>query len=339
MSAVTASAGSARSSGQVHDLEYLAACLVIENVHSSSGECGVGPGRQHREVRRHVLAWRHPARLIGSLGAAAVEAAGNRAHELTLISQQPQARASPGSRCARLALCPRFLPRQKSAAGGSGAGLRLASGPGRWVLLATVLGSAMASIDATVVGIALPAIGRDFGASLAALQWVVTAYTLTLAGLLLFAGALGDRYGRRRVFLIGVIWFALASALCGLAVDSPMLIAARALQGVGAALLTPGSLAIIEASFHPDDRGKAIGAWSGFAGVGTAHRAVHRRLADPGGLMAADLRDQPADRRARDRGGAGGTSRSRATRTHAAGLDVAGGALVTARPRRASPTG
>jgi EmrB/QacA subfamily drug resistance transporter len=144
------------------------------------------------------------------------------------------------------------------------------SRPGRWVLFATVLGSAMASIDATVVGIALPAIGKDFHANLAALQWVVTAYTLTLAGLLLFAGALGDRYGRKRVFVVGVIWFALASLLCGLALNSAMLIAARALQGVGAALLTPGSLAIIQASFVPADRGKAIGAWSGFAGVGSA---------------------------------------------------------------------
>ena len=151
-----------------------------------------------------------------------------------------------------------------------GTGLRYSSARGRWVLLATVLGSAMASIDATVVGIALPVIGRDFNTSLSSLQWVVTAYTLTLAGLLLFAGALGDKYGRLRVFLIGVIWFALASALCGVAPDAPFLIAARALQGVGAALLTPGSLAIIQASFRPDDRGKAIGAWSGLSGVGAA---------------------------------------------------------------------
>ena len=150
------------------------------------------------------------------------------------------------------------------------AGLRYASGPGRWVLLATVLGSTMASIDATVVGIALPAIGHDFHSSLATLQWVVTAYTLTLAGLLLFAGALGDKYGRKRIFVIGVVWFAVASALCGIAPDAPFLIGARAVQGVGAALLTPGSLAIIEASFRPDDRGKAIGAWSGFGGVGAA---------------------------------------------------------------------
>src|SRR5438067_3525691 len=98
-----------------------------------------------------------------------------------------------------------------------GSGLRYASGPGRWVLAATVLGSAVASIDATVVGIALPAIGRDFHTRLATLQWVVAAYTLTLAGLLLVAGALGDRYGRRTVFLTGVVWFALASLLCATA--------------------------------------------------------------------------------------------------------------------------
>jgi len=138
------------------------------------------------------------------------------------------------------------------------------------VLLATVLGSALASIDATVVGIALPAIGRDFHTGLAALQWVVTAYTLTLAGLLLFAGALGDKYGRKRIFLTGVVWFAVASLLCGVAPDAPFLIVARAVQGIGAALLTPGSLAIIEASFAPADRGKAIGAWSGLGGVGSA---------------------------------------------------------------------
>ena len=147
----------------------------------------------------------------------------------------------------------------------STAGLSYKSATGRWVLLATILGSSMASIDATVVGIALPAIGRDFHASLATLQWVVTAYTLTLAGLLLFAGALGDKYGRKKIFLIGVAWFAVASAICGLAPDAPILIVARAVQGVGAALLTPGSLAILEASFRPEDRSKAIGAWTGFA--------------------------------------------------------------------------
>jgi EmrB/QacA subfamily drug resistance transporter len=148
--------------------------------------------------------------------------------------------------------------------------LRYASGPGRWVLLATVLGSAIAAIDATVVGIALPAIGREFDTGMTTLQWVVTAYTLTLGGLLLVGGALGDRYGRRLVFQIGVVWFALASLLCAVAPNAGVLIAARALQGVGAALLTPGSLAILQASFAPEDRGKAIGAWSGLGGVATA---------------------------------------------------------------------
>src|ERR1700728_2084056 len=152
----------------------------------------------------------------------------------------------------------------------SAAGLSYKSSSGRWVLLATILGSSMAAIDATVVGIALPAIGLDFHASLATLQWVVTAYTLTLAGLLLFSGALGDRYGRKKIFLTGVAWFAVSSALCGLAPDAPVLIAARAVQGIGAALLTPGSLAILEASFRQEDRSKAIGAWTGFAGIGTA---------------------------------------------------------------------
>jgi EmrB/QacA subfamily drug resistance transporter len=128
----------------------------------------------------------------------------------------------------------------------------------------------MAFLDATVVNVALPTIGKDLHTSLAGLQWTVTAYTLTLAGLILLGGALGDRLGRRRVFVIGVIWFALASALCGLAPDIGVLIAARALQGIGGALLTPGSLAIIQATFAPDDRPKAIGAWSGLGGVAGA---------------------------------------------------------------------
>ena len=150
------------------------------------------------------------------------------------------------------------------------AGLRFASAQGRWVVAATVLGSGMAALDATVVGIALPAIGRDFHASVASIQWVVDAYTLTLAGLLLLGGTLGDSYGRRKVFQIGVVWFAVASLLCGLAPDAAVLIAARALQGVGGALLTPGSLAILQASFAEEDRSAAIGAWSGLGGVATA---------------------------------------------------------------------
>jgi EmrB/QacA subfamily drug resistance transporter len=148
--------------------------------------------------------------------------------------------------------------------------LRYGTPAGRWTLVATVLGSGMAGLDATVVGIALPAIGRDFDVDVAGLQWVVNAYTLTLAGLLLLGGTLGDRYGRRKVFVIGTVWFAVASLLCGIAPNTGMLIVARALQGVGGALLTPGSLAILQASFVEKDRSRAIGAWSGLGGVATA---------------------------------------------------------------------
>ena len=150
------------------------------------------------------------------------------------------------------------------------AGLRYTDRQGRWVVLATVLGSGMAALDATVVSIALPAIGKEFHAGLTGLQWVVTGYALTLSGLLLVGGALGDRFGRRRVYLVGMVWFALASLLAGLAPDENLLVAARALQGVGGALLTPGSLAILQASFRVEDRGRAIGAWSGFGGLATA---------------------------------------------------------------------
>ncbi len=149
-------------------------------------------------------------------------------------------------------------------------GLRMSTAHGRWVVTATVLGSGMAALDATVVGIALPTIGRDFHTGVTALQWVVDAYTLTLAGLLLLGGTLGDSFGRRKVFVIGTVWFAVASLLCGLAPDVGVLIAARALQGVGGALLTPGSLAILQASFAEQDRPAAIGAWSGLGGVATA---------------------------------------------------------------------
>ncbi|HEY0718533.1 MAG TPA: MFS transporter [Streptosporangiaceae bacterium] len=149
-------------------------------------------------------------------------------------------------------------------------GLSYSSRAGRWVLTATVLGSGVAALDATVVGIALPAIGRGFHVGEDSLQWVVDAYTLSLAGLLLLGGTLGDRYGRRKVFIIGTIWFAVASLLCGLAPDANTLILARALQGAGAALLTPGSLSILQASFRAGDRSKAIGAWSGLGGLATA---------------------------------------------------------------------
>jgi len=144
------------------------------------------------------------------------------------------------------------------------------SGPGRWVLAIAVLGSGIAFLDATVVNVALPAIGRDLGATTSQLQWVLNAYLLTLASLILLGGSLGDRHGRRRIFTVGVVWFTLASALCAAAPSAEVLIAARALQGIGGALLTPGSLAMIEGGFRRADRARAIGAWSGLTGVGAA---------------------------------------------------------------------
>lgn len=148
--------------------------------------------------------------------------------------------------------------------------IRFGTRQGRWVLGAMVLGSGMAMLDSTVVNVALRPIGEELGADLAGLQWILNSYLLTLASLILLGGSLGDRYGRRRVFIVGVVWFSLASLLCGIAPTVPALIAARALQGIGGALLTPGSLAILQASFHPDDRARAIGAWSGLGGLATA---------------------------------------------------------------------
>jgi EmrB/QacA subfamily drug resistance transporter len=138
------------------------------------------------------------------------------------------------------------------------------------VIIATVLGSGIAFLDSTIVNVALPAIERDLGGGLQGLQWTVDAYLLTLGAFLLLGGSLGDLYGRRRLFVYGLASFAAASALCGIAPNIGALIAARAIQGLGAAMLVPGSLAIIQATFHPEDRARAIGAWSGLAGVTTA---------------------------------------------------------------------
>ena len=145
--------------------------------------------------------------------------------------------------------------------------LRYDEPAGRWVLAATVLGSSVAFLDATVVNIALPAIAGDLDAGVTGLTWTVNAYTLTLAAFVLVGGSLGDRFGRRRVFAVGVAWFGVTSLVCALATSVGMLVAFRALQGVGAALLTPGALAILQASFRPEDRSRAIGAWSGLAGL------------------------------------------------------------------------
>lgn len=146
----------------------------------------------------------------------------------------------------------------------------LASRVGRGIVAAAVLGSGMAMLDGTVVNVALVRIGTELGASLAELQWTTNGYLLSLASLILLGGSLGDRFGRRRVFVVGVVWFAGASAACGLAQTPGQLIAARVLQGVGGALLTPGSLAMIQATIRPGDRPKAIGAWSGLGGVSAA---------------------------------------------------------------------
>ena len=148
--------------------------------------------------------------------------------------------------------------------------IEYSSAAGRGVITAAVLGSGMAMLDGTVVNVALRTIGEELDASLAELQWITNGYLLLLASLILLGGALGDRLGRRRVFVIGVVWFAAASVLCGVAPDPTTLIAARLLQGVGGALLTPGSLAIIEAVFAPADRGRAIGAWSGLGSIAAA---------------------------------------------------------------------
>ena len=150
------------------------------------------------------------------------------------------------------------------------AGVSYESSAGHWVLAVAVLGSGMAFLDGTVVNVALPDIGRDLGASTSSLQWILNGYLLTLASLILLGGSLGDRHGRRRVFALGVGVFTVASAVCAAAPNATLLVAARLLQGIGGALLTPGSLAMIESSFRPGDRARAIGAWSGLGGVAAA---------------------------------------------------------------------
>jgi EmrB/QacA subfamily drug resistance transporter len=157
------------------------------------------------------------------------------------------------------------------AAGAPGAAARTGAPiPGAWVLAATILGSSMAFVDGTAVNVALPALQRDLGATVSDVQWVVEGYALMLAALILVGGALGDRYGRRAMFGAGIALFALASAACGLAPTIGWLIAGRVVQGASAALLVPGSLAILSASFPARSRGRAIGTWSAFTGVTAA---------------------------------------------------------------------
>lgn len=146
----------------------------------------------------------------------------------------------------------------------------LSSGAGRGIILATVLGSGMAFLDGTVVNVALPRIGEELGGGIVVQQWVLDGYMLSLSALLLFGGALGDRVGRRRIFLIGLAAFTLASIACGIAPTGPTLVLARIVQGIGGALLVPGSLALINNSISSADRGRAIGTWAGFSGVASA---------------------------------------------------------------------
>jgi EmrB/QacA subfamily drug resistance transporter len=147
---------------------------------------------------------------------------------------------------------------------------RLGTLQGRGVLLAAVLGSGMAFLDATAVNVVLPTLERELGTGMAGLQWTVDAYLLTLSAFLLLGGSLGDLFGQRRMFVIGVTWFAVASAVCGLVSTTLGLSVARAIQGVGAAILVPGSLAVLRTSIAKEDQGAAIGAWAGLSGVTTA---------------------------------------------------------------------
>ena len=139
-----------------------------------------------------------------------------------------------------------------------------------WVLLATILASSMAYIDESVVNVALPAIETDLAVSVVVIQWLVNAYTLCLSAFLLTGGAAGDLFGRRRIFLVGIVIFTAASLWCGPSPTVAQLILARAVQGMGAALLIPCSLAIIGATFEESERGKAIGTWTGFSALATA---------------------------------------------------------------------
>jgi len=185
-------------------------------------------------------------------------------HEVGDVATKPSG-ARPSKRPSRAAWYPYGVPPPPPPAL-----LARESTHGRRLLAGVTLGSGVAILDGSVVNVALRTIGRDLDASLAQLQWVVNGYLLALASLVLVGGALGDRLGRRRVYLVGVAWFMVASALCALAQSPLQLIGLRVLQGVGAALLTPGALALIQASFRPEDRAPAIGTWAGLSGVAAA---------------------------------------------------------------------
>ena len=180
-------------------------------------------------------------------------------------------------------------------------GIRWGTPAARWVLAATVLGSGIVFLDGTIVNVALRAIGGDLHTGVSGLQWTVDAYLVTLTALLLFGGALGDRFGRRLMFVAGLASFTIASVVCGFAPDAIVLAVSRAVQGAAGALLVPGSLAIIGSSFHDADRGRAIGAWSGLVGHRGRGRSVPRWLVDRHVLVAVGVLRERADRGRRGR--------------------------------------
>ena len=166
--------------------------------------------------------------------------------------------------------------------------------PPSWVLAGAVLGSGLAFVDFSAVNLTLPVIQQRLGGGLDAAQWVMNAYALMLGALVLAGGAAADRYGRKRVFVAGVLLFTVASAVCGLAPSLPVLLAARAVQGIGAALLTPASLALLGAAYDAKSRGQAVGIWAGASGLTSADGPGPRRLADPDDLLAGGVLHQPA---------------------------------------------
>ena len=193
--------------------------------------------------------------------------------------------------------------------------IRLNEGNRRWWTLAAMCFALfMIMLDNTVVNVALPSIQDDLDASLSGIEWTVNAYTLTFAVLLVTGGRLGDIFGRRRMFLFGVVVFALSSAAIGLAPDQPWLVAGRAVQGIGAAFMMPGTLSIISNTFPPEERGKAIGTWAGVSALALALGPGGRRRAHRVRVLAGDLLPEPAGGRRRRGGHAVRDAASRATR-------------------------
>ena len=247
---------------------------VVKSLNTVNAAVMVDPGRVRGEHVVFVCGERRGGEGAGAGAAGGDRVAAGRGPRPRRPQRRPRHRDVPAPLAAALrpARDPGLQHRDRAlaVAGDGDSGVAFASGAGRWLLAVAVGGSGMAFLDGTVVNVALPKIGEDFDAGTSALQWILNGYMLALASLILLGGSLGDRFGRRRVFVLGVSLFTAASLLCAVAPSVELLVVARLLQGVGGALLTPGSLAIIESSFRPADRARAIGAWSGLAGVATA---------------------------------------------------------------------